>query len=231
MSLLGYDVVNVGDRDLRLGYAEFLKRTEKASFPFVSANVVRRDTKEPVFAPYKIVEATSADGANSIKVGVIGAARYNPLFLKTGPDGSSLVILKGEESIGRYVTELRPQVDLVVLLAALHKEEAKRIVRAAPGIDFVVGSYGGMITTQDELEGSTRLLYAGNQGKRLGETRVYLGDERQVLSAETHLHYLTARYPGDPAMLEHVARVAKQAAIAKKQAAESAAEATGGSPR
>lgn len=230
MSRIGYRVVNVGDRDLRMGYEEFAKWTEPARFPFVSANIVRRDTQQPVFDPFTIVELSSSDGGRPLRVGVVGVARFNPLFLKSGPDGSSLVIVKGEEVVGRYVSELRSKVDLVVLLAALHKEEAKRIVRSAPGIDFVVGSYGGMISAREEIEGSTRLLYAGNQGKRLGETRVYLDDQGQVLSADTYMHYLTARYPSDQAMLDHVARVSERASIARQRAAD-AEQAAGGSSR
>ncbi len=232
MGRMGYQAVNVGDRDLNMGYEEFARRTAGAEFPFVSSNIVRRDSKEPVFDPYVIVEIASPDGGRRLKVGVIGVARFNPLFLKSGPDGGNLVILKGEEVVGRYVAEIRPQVDLVVLLAALHKEEAKRIIRAAPGIDLVVGSYGGMITAHEELEGSTRLLYAGNQGKRVGETRVYLDEQGTIRSADTIMHYLTGRFPANQAMLELVNRVSERAAIAKKEAAEATGEAgTGGAPR
>jgi len=229
MSRMGYDVVNVGDRDLRMGYDEFRKWTEPASFPFVSANIVDRQTQKPVFDPYTVVEARAPDGSGSLQVGVIGVARFNPLFLKSGPEGSSLVIVKGEDVVGRYVSELRPRVDLIVLLAALHKEEAKRIVQAAPGIDFVVGSYGGMISAREEMEGSTRLLYAGNQGKRLGETRVYMDDQGRVQSAETFMHYLTSQYPSNQAMLDYVGKVSEQATVARQRAAQADQAASGSS--
>ena len=218
MGRLGYAASNVGDRDLSLGYNEFRGRTEPATFPFVSANIVRQDTQQPVFDPYVVVKAVSPDGKVSLRVGILGAARYNPLFLKAGPDGSNLVIAKPGERLKRYIDEVRAKSDVVVLLAALHKEEAKRIIRAVPGIDFVVGSYGGMITAREEKEGSTWLLYAGNQGKRIGETRVYRGGQRDIVSAETTMHLLSRAYPGDKTMLDFVNEVANKVAESKKQA-------------
>jgi 2',3'-cyclic-nucleotide 2'-phosphodiesterase (5'-nucleotidase family) len=204
MSRLGYALANVGDRDLSMGYDEFRARTEKAKFDFVSSNVVRQDTREPVFPPYKVVEAVSPDGSHKVKLGVIGATRYNPLFLKAGPDNSNMVIVKPVDTVQRAVEALRGKADFIVLLAALHKEEAKRIVAAVEGIDFVVGSYGGIITTRNEKEGSSWLLYSGNQGKRIGEARVYLGDDEKVVALENNLYLLTARYPANEAMVEFV---------------------------
>jgi 2',3'-cyclic-nucleotide 2'-phosphodiesterase (5'-nucleotidase family) len=206
MSRLGYAVVNVGDRDLSMGYDEFRARTAGATFPFVSSNLVRQDTREPVFDPYRVVDAVSPDGSRKLRVGVIGATRYNPLFLKAGPEQSNLVIVKPVESVKRVIDEVREKSDVIVLLAALHKEEAKRIVRAVPEIDFVVGSYGGIITARDEKEGETWLLYSGNQGKRVGETRVYLDDAKSITSVVTNLYLLGARYPANQPMLEFVER-------------------------
>ena len=218
MDRIGYAAVNVGDRELALGYDEFMSRAKGVSYPFISANIVRRDTQEPVFPPYAIVQATSPDGKARLKVGVLGATRYNPLFLKAGPGNSNLVIVKPEEVLPRYIDEVRAKSDVVILLAALHKEEAKRIVRRVPGIRFVVAAYGGIITAREEKEAGAWLLYAGNQGKRVGETRVFLGGDHEVLAAETYMHLLTARYPHDQKMLDFVNRVAAEVQKTKTQA-------------
>jgi len=70
----------------------------------------------------------------------------------------------------------RAGVELIVLLAAMHRDDAARIALEVPAIDFVVGSYGGhYTTTEDRVERNAWLLYSGNQGKRLGETRVWIG--------------------------------------------------------
>lgn len=220
MSRLGYDVVNVGDRELNKGWDAYLKRTEKADFPLISSNIVRQDSQQPVFKPWVIVDAVSPDGKNSMKIGVVGATRYNPLFLKSGPDGSKIVIRKAQDVVPQYVKELAGKVDTIVLLAALHKEEAKRIVAAAPEIDFVVASYGGIVSARQEKIGETELLYSGNQGKRIGETRVMLDEKGAVTAAMTTMHMLSARYPHSDGMLRFVHKASLLAEQAKLSAPE-----------
>jgi len=195
MNRLGYRAVNVGERDLVLGYDAFRERTRGAKFPFVSTNVVRKDTGAPVFDPYVVLEVPRAGGA-PIRVGVLGAARFNPIFLKAGPDGTNLVIRKPEEAIAQYLPEVRAKSDIVVLLAALHKDDARAIAKAVPGIDLVIGAYGGIYTTRDEREGSTLLLYTGNQGKRIGESRVFLDGAGAIRSTTSFQYFLTGAYPG-----------------------------------
>jgi hypothetical protein len=94
-------------------------------------------------------------------------------------------------------------VDLVVLLSAFHKDDAKRLAEAVPGIDYVVGAYGGIFSTTVEKAGGATILYSGNQGKRLGEQRVFLkagGVERDQFL----MHFLTSQYPAERKMLEFV---------------------------
>src|SRR5262245_15912051 len=92
MGRLGYSVVNVGDRGVRLGYADFAKRTQGTPFTYVSANIVDRKSREPVFAPHAVVEAKAPSGKAKVTVGVTGALRFNPVFLKSGPNGGNMVI-------------------------------------------------------------------------------------------------------------------------------------------
>jgi len=203
MERLGYAAVNVGERDVQRGHAAFLDLVGTRTFPFVSANIVHGDTKAPVFSPSVVVEADAAGDARRMRIGVIGAVRFNPTFRRPGPDGGEMVIVAPREVVAREVEKLRAaKVDLVVLLAALPREDARRLVQDVPGVDFVVGSYGGDYTTTKERQGNTWILYSGNQGKRVGETRVYL--RGAAIEQDTKLHMLTSTYPSDESMLEFV---------------------------
>jgi len=205
MSRMGYAAVNVGERDVKMGYDDFVKNTRHVDLPFVSANIVRQGSEEPIFQPQVVVRAASPDGTRSLSIGVTGVARFNPVFLKSGPDGSSMVIVHPVEPVRRAVAKLREQgVDLVVLLAALHKDDARRIVREVPGVDVVIGSYGGAITTLAEKEGDTWVLYAGNQGKRIGETRLFFGEQARITAQGTLMHFLTGEYPAAEEMQRFV---------------------------
>ncbi len=213
---LGCAVANVGDRDLTLGYEEFEKRTRGLPLRFVSTNIVRQDTREPVFEPYAILEAPRGGDGPPLKVGVFGVVRFSPVWLKQGPEGSSLVIAQPLEMLRRYLDEVRAKSDLVVVLAAASNMDAHRIAKEVPGLDFVFGAYGGAVNTVEESEGTTRVFYTGNQGKNLGETRVYLatGASGREVRSDTYFHVLTAKYPDDPELRAFV-----EDALAKAKAA------------
>lgn len=203
MGTLGYHAANVGERDLKTGYADFAKRTAGAKFPFLSSNIVREDTGKPVFQPHHVVELER--NGKTIKIGLIGVARHNQVFLKAGPDDSNMIIAPAAERVAAEVAALKAKgVDLIVLLAALHKQDASEILEANPEIRFVVGAYGGVFTTREEKAGEGWLLYSGNQGKRLGETRVYLDKGKSLERQLTTMHFLTRLYPADQEMLDYV---------------------------
>ena len=202
MEILGYQVANVGERDVRLGYDEFLQRTEKLHLEFVSANIVREDTREPLFQPHLILDAVSTDGKTTHRVGIIGVVRANPLFREQGPGESMMVI---DDPVARVRTEvqtLRAEgVDAIIVLAALHKFDARKILEKIEGIDFVLGSHGDTITPRLERYGDGGLMYGGNRGQRIVETRMFLDGRAENFG---RVHYLTGAYSFDPKMLEYV---------------------------
>ncbi|MBZ5639417.1 MAG: hypothetical protein LAO51_11780 [Acidobacteriia bacterium] len=226
MGRLGYSAAGVAERDLVLGYDELAKKTHGVPFDFVSTNLVRKGSSDPVFKPYVIVEARRGGGKPPVRVGVMSVVRYNPVFLKAGPAGSNLAIAQPAERVRRYLPEVRKASDVVVLLGELSGFDARQVVRDVPGIDFVFGAYGGTASGNEEVEGSTRIVYTGNQGKRIGETRAFLDAQNRVVSEESYLYFLTGRYPDDPDMLHWV-----QAALAKaKPASAGAAPPSAGAP-
>ena len=205
MGRVGYAVVNVAERELMLGYDEFVRRMQTAKFATVSTNIVRQDTKETVFRPFVIVEVPRGEGKPPLRVGVLGIVRFNPLFLKAGPQKSNLIIAQPREALKRVLPEVRRRSDLVVLLANLHDDDARLLARDVAGIDFVLGAYGGASSSKEEDENGARIVYVGNQGKYLSENRVFMDAGTNKKSATvTYLHFLTARYPDDEPMQQFV---------------------------
>jgi 2',3'-cyclic-nucleotide 2'-phosphodiesterase (5'-nucleotidase family) len=219
MSRLGYAAVNVGERELVSGYDAFVAKTKSATYPFVSTNLVRQDTKEPVFKPYVIVEAKGKTAASKVRIGVLGVVRFNPVFQKAGPDKSNVIIAPPLEMLQKYLPEVRDKVDVVVLLASVHKDDARTLVRSVPGVDLVLGAFSGIVTSQDETEGPVALRYVGNQGRYIGESRLSLSPQRRIVSGTHYMHLLTSRYPSDEPMVQFVQRAMDKAGPPKSTAA------------
>ena len=226
MVRLGYRVVNVGERDLILGFDEFQRRTAGLPLSFVSINIVKQGSTDPVFKPYTVLDVPGP-GGKPVRVGVFGAVRFNPVWQKAGPGGENMAIVSPLDAAKRYVPELRQKSDVVVFLAALSKDDSQRIAQEVPGIDFVLGAYGGIYNTLDETVGETHVIYTGNQGKRIGETRIFVGEDRRVRQSVSFLHFLTSRYPDDPAMTGYVNDVLTKVAKLKGEPLPGAAGAPG----
>jgi len=206
MKRLGYKVINIGERDLNLGYDDFVKRTSGLGMTFISTNIVKQGTKQPVFPPYAIFEVKGASG-KPVRVGVLGVDRYTPVWQKAGPSETNLGMAAPSDMIATYLPEVRAKSDVVVLLAALSKDDAHELAKRFPDLDLVVGAYGGIYNTVEETEGRTDIVYTGNQGKRIGESRINLDAKSRVAEVTSYLHFLTAHYPEDKAMLDSLADV------------------------
>src|SRR4030042_3910774 len=63
---MGYDVVNVGEKDLMMGIKFLSEVSPKAKFSLVSTNLVDKKTGKCVFKPYVVKEVAG------LRVGILG---------------------------------------------------------------------------------------------------------------------------------------------------------------
>ena len=131
MKTLGYKAINIGERDLALGYDDFVARTEGTGMTFLSTNIVKQGTKNPVFPPYAVFDVKGTSG-KPVRVGVLGVDRYNPIWQKAGPTGTNLGMASPADMIAKYLPEVREKSDVVVLLASLSKEDARDLAKRFP---------------------------------------------------------------------------------------------------
>jgi 2',3'-cyclic-nucleotide 2'-phosphodiesterase (5'-nucleotidase family) len=211
MVKLGTKVAGIGERELNLGYDDFHKRIQGVDMKFVSTNIVKDGTSAPAFPPYAVIEVAGRDG-KPIRIGVMDVVRYNPTWQKAGPEGTNLAVAMPETMVAKFLPEVRAKSDVVVVMAALAKDDAVALAAKLQGVDLMLVAYGGVYSTVEEKSGSVRMLYLGNQGKRVAENRVTLDGKRRVADVTTYMHFLTAHYPDDPAMKDAVDKVEAQIA-------------------
>jgi hypothetical protein len=198
MERIGYEVANVGEREVRDGYERFERLTRGRQIQFVSANIIDPKTDKPVFLPHVVLRKRLPDRETPFRIGVTGAVRYNQLFLEAGPGGSQMTIAHPVERVKAEVAALEAEgVDLVVLLGALPKQDLMFILDAVPRIDYALCSYGGAATQPADRRGATQVLYVGNRGQRLSENRLFIADtgEPKVSEAAHNMHFLALNYP------------------------------------
>ncbi len=132
---MGYDVVNVGEKDLMLSVKFLSDAGGRARFPFISANLVDRKTEKGVFKPYVIKEIAG------LKIGIFGLLdeAFNPTLQERDQD---LKILDPFSTSKTLTKSLREYCDLIVLLSQLGESRDKKLARENPQIDLILGGGG-----------------------------------------------------------------------------------------
>jgi 2',3'-cyclic-nucleotide 2'-phosphodiesterase/3'-nucleotidase len=129
---MGYAAVNVGEKDLIMGLGFLHEIAKMAKFSLVSANLIDRKTRKPVFRPF-IREEVSG-----IKIGITGLiSRWvNEVLKEKEP---YLEVLDPLDAVKPYVEELRKSCDIVVVLSQLGQRGDRELALEVPGIDVIVG--------------------------------------------------------------------------------------------
>ncbi len=209
MNILEYAAANVGERELFLGYEEFQNRIAKAKFPLLTGNIVLQGTEESIVTPYIIEKVKTAKG-KTCKLGILGLTKFNKTFQKSGPKGKNIVTINPIDTAKKYVPEMKKKADVIIILAALPKDEAHLLAKENPDIDLILAHHGSIFTVGKEVEGSTNIVYTGNQGGRIFELRLYLDDQNKFSELIKHAHYLTREYPEDQKMLQLMTETQKK---------------------
>lgn len=160
MNAMGYDAMVVGQIDMAVGMDEIKKREAEAKFPFLSANIVSLANKEAIFKPYTILERGGK------RIAVIGISDQQSIQAPGIPDQATL--LDPAQTTQKLVTELRPQVDLLIVLSRLGLDSDKALAKAVPGIDVIVGGDTRKLMPQPERVGDTLIIQQGYLGEWLG---------------------------------------------------------------
>ena len=190
MSYLQPDAVVIGNHEFDSGVTNYVNQLSKwASFPVLAANYVFPDWRDPhnnqlgkYAAPYEVF---NTDG---ITIGVIGMANLSSLN-SIGEGGNSLQImpLEQNEILRHYVSLLRPNVDLLVVVSHLGLPEDPNLVT---GYEHVVRTdliEPNWTKLEDLSNGNSRVFIPGVDGVDVifgGHLHVVLNPPREVKQAD-----------------------------------------------
>ena len=155
LEFLGQDIVNIGSNDFKGGVDFLIDITKNSSVNFISANLYNKSTNSLLFKPYHILEM---DGARIAFIGLSQSARSNSIINKN-------FIEEGN----KYISELKPSVDIIVLLVNVLDENLIDLSQSFEKADYIFLSGSTKRTeprTKQSDEGA--LVYGGGiQGKHL----------------------------------------------------------------
>lgn len=156
---LHYDALNLGHREAGLSAAQLRELAGKSPVPLVSANLLDAATRQPVVAPYRIVER---GGFKIAVVGVLDAVGLEDRL------GAGLVVEPMETALGVLLPKVRPQVDLIVLLAFTDEPGMTRLAQQFYELNVILGGRVRQPAQELKRENRSVIYFTTNESRALG---------------------------------------------------------------
>ncbi len=124
MNYMGFDATVVGNHDVEPGHDVYDNMVKQADYPWLAANILKTDTNETYFKPYKIIEQ------NGVKIAILGLTTpgvpsWLPQELWSGMKYEDMVV-----SAKKWVTKIKEEENPDVLIGMFHS-----------GWDYTYGGY------------------------------------------------------------------------------------------
>ncbi|MFH1567873.1 MAG: multiheme c-type cytochrome [Gemmatimonadota bacterium] len=208
---LGYDAVNLGDQELVNGVEFFRQEVLGAGLSLVSASLWDNASAQVLVPPFAVRQVAG------VRVGLIGLVDLQSFMALPPGRYRGIRVASLAEALDEVLPALRPQVDLLVVLANLGREGDRDLAEETRGIDVIIGSHSGEATSQPETVGRTLIVRPGFGGENLGVLELRVGPGPVILGYAHRLIRLDESVPEDPAAVELVRGVAAIEAGSQKE--------------
>lgn len=187
MNALSFDACVVGNHEFNYGPDILMKAVNESEFPWLSANIVGKSTKEPWFGPPYLIRTFPG----GLRVGILGLTTHyipnweNPAYIR------EIDFLDAVETAKRYVAELRKEQQVDVLIVSYHggferdletgeltekltgENQGYRLCAEIPGIDVLLTGHQHRKIAGKSVNGVC-VVQPGAHGNRLGKVTISL---------------------------------------------------------
>lgn len=175
MKLMGYDALVPGEAEFSLGMDYFRERVRDLSLPAILANVYDAQTGKQLFPSHKIVSFPGG-----LRVGLVGVIGEK-IALPPQVDAGTIEIKSPLSRVRAVIETLRPEVDLIVILAHMGFTEARNLAMNQNGIDIIIFGHDGRPSRSTRIFNGAYLLQVPKEGKYIGIASASLGPEKKIL--------------------------------------------------
>lgn len=226
MMTMKYDAMAIGNHEFDYGSDNFERQMNRVSFPVLGANIFYKGTNHRYSRPYTLIERYG------VRLGVIGIIGQDARSVALPSGVTGLDFLDPIPVVRDLVKELKPQVDLIVVLAHQGKtgpqqtdaearpevqrdfDEDIRLCGEVEGIDVFVGGHAhrGIEKPFVHPKTGTLIVQTYGYGTRLGYLKLRLKGRKVVSHEGSLLKVWSDRLPSDAAVAAKIKRYKQQAA-------------------
>jgi 2',3'-cyclic-nucleotide 2'-phosphodiesterase (5'-nucleotidase family) len=192
---MGYNVATFGNHEFDWGQTVLTDRTTQATYPYVTANIVKKDAADcassgwtkPDFAdaPYQVVTVGTAP--NTVKVAFIGVTTTETPTITVSTATSGLCFRDPADSILHYYDAMKAEADVIVVLSHLGFADggygygipvygdqtlATKLNTAGKPANLIIGGHSHSNLTAATMVGNTAVVQAYYNGRTVGRADV-----------------------------------------------------------
>ncbi len=192
MAMMKYDAVGLGETDLIRG-VEYLDEASKV-LPLVCANV---KLPADIQARIPAVRWLDVEGHRVAVTGYVDPLLYYVWPGAFGRSPDSLTVIDPVQALAPLIETLRPQADLVIVLAHGDKDEIGEWMNGVPPVDVVIQGHEPEIPHGPMEFGNTYLVRSGPRSRRVAQFDVNLIAPHRVKGFHFKLWDLSKIHDGD----------------------------------
>ena len=172
MAMLDYDAMAVGNHEFDNPRDVLMQQAEWAGFPFLSANIVYKDSGKHLFKPYEMFDVQQH------RIAVVGFTTEDTVKIGNPEYMSDLDFLTPSDVAQDLIPELDKKSDLVIAVTHMgHYQNANHggnapgdvtLARSVDGIDVIVGGHSQNPLFKPDVQNNTLILQAYEWGKYVG---------------------------------------------------------------
>ena len=135
---------------------------QRAKFPFISSNIIDKETGKPAFKPYIIREM------NGLRIGIISLISKDVLDKRKGQALEEFGLQDPYLTAETIVAELRDQTDFIILLSHQGHQANRQFAKRVRGINIIVGGHTGVPLYNPHVVNETLILQNSAYGRNIG---------------------------------------------------------------
>ena len=197
---MGVDAVTVGNHEFDFGLENFLKLRDQAEFPFISANIVEKETGRLLCEPSKFFELSEGLWLN-----VIGVTTSDLLTTTKASNVETLDVLDSVSCVAGTYEEAKERGPVILLSHSRHKTD-RAIAAAVPQLAAIIGGHDQILLSPFRKVGDVPIFQAFEKGRYLGRIDFSIDpvSKRATLVSNAYIP-VTSEIDGDKRIEEIVA--------------------------
>jgi len=175
MNLIGYDAWSPGNHDFDVSQDNLRALVRIAGFPTLSANLVNDHGEFPIGnRPYAVFEK------GGLRIGVIGLISPELYDLVNQNNLVGIRVLSTAETVQKYVAELRPKSDLIILLTHQGVDFDSALATNLSGVDLIVGGHSHTRLRAPKTVNGVPIVQTGSYTESLGLVEITVDNGKVV---------------------------------------------------